>query len=144
MKTTKQCQFLATVERCEIRRTQRGQDYLSLTVKTLDDDPTPCWVTSFHDLEQLREWIRPEHNIYVEGKFKIRSWVKDGEQRFATAVTADKIVVLFDVDGRPKEKKPKDEEPKPKRTQAELALLAGPAPVETKQYDHDFNDPLSF
>jgi single-stranded DNA-binding protein len=106
MKSTIQCAFLAIAETAEIRKSKRGSDYLSLTVKQLSggEDAEAIWVTAWHDhhVEEVSAAVKPGSTVYIEGIIKLKRWESQGIAHAMLSVVAEKVEVLFGIDARPK------------------------------------------
>jgi single-strand DNA-binding protein len=74
--------------------------------------------------ENIGQYCKKGHRIYVEGKLTTRSWNdKDGNKRYTTEITADSVQFL---EGK-SDREPIPQEPPPHPSEADFS---GPTPAE--------------
>ena len=165
MKASISCRFTALIADIKVRQTkQHPKDFISLRVNLLDDPEgeEPIWVSTFHDVADLKETLLQGQRIKIEGKIKPHRYTDStGIERFIMKVDADEIALVLT--GQEKEAaKAKEKERKAQKLASKEAqpalnltdddmfkssakLYQGPADMATgRKYERPFDDPLPF
>ena len=99
MKSSISCQFSDIVADVKIRQTKlHPKDFVSLKVNLLDDPQgeEPVWVSTFHDVDTLRDALQNGQRVKIEGKIKPHRYMDaSGTERCILKVDADEIALVL-------------------------------------------------
>ena len=88
-----------------------------MKVHTLDDPEgeEPIWVSTFHDVDDLKEALKQGQRIKIEGKIKTHRWADSTGEHFILKVDADEIALVLT--GQEKQKAKEAKETRKKKPQ---------------------------
>jgi hypothetical protein len=99
MRSSISCRFTARVADVKVRQTKvHPKDFISLKVTLLDDPEgdEPVWVSTFHDVDDLRDALKQGQCVKIEGKIKPHRYTdSSGAERFILKVDADEIALVL-------------------------------------------------
>lgn len=95
-----QCQFIGRVGKKETRYTADGKAICNISLAVNENwkdkqgqkQEKVTWVpvVIFGKLAEVAEkWVEKGQQLYIQGKFSVRKWVKEGQDRYTTEVVID-------------------------------------------------------
>ena len=163
MKASISCRFTAIVDDIKVRQTTaHAKEFISLKVFLLADDAReePVWVSTFHDVADLKEALAIGQRIKIEGKIKLHRYTdSSGNPQSLLKIDADEIALVLTglekAQAKAAKEKRKAEKETAKEAQPALQLsdevyasstqlYQGSADLGSgKKYARPFDDPIS-